>query len=327
MKMRWTIMILVVFGMISAVAATILVSILRSGTGDLSSEVKVLVASQSAPAMYVVTPGLISSNKIVRKTLPEGYLTDPIQAIGRVLAVPVVEGQILTIHCFITEGAGAQLASVLPHGMRAVSVPVSAQSVMGGFLYPGCIVDVLATFSLAYAEREAGQAVSTTLLQGVQVLAVQNISVISKPELEKKGILEERRGTSGGAMTVTLMVDSKQAEALQLASENGHIMLAMRNPFDTKSSDIDATILSQGQLAKRGSTLTATVLSGKGRDEILKEGEPNLIGLGEPETSGKLTGFERRTGPQWEVTVIRGLKVNKEVIDASKDSTVVENEE
>jgi len=322
MKMKWTIVILVVFGMISAVATTILVNVLRHGTsGDLSSIMDVLVASRPLPAMSVVTPSHIIKRKIAKNLLPEGYLLDPSQAVGKVLSKPVVQGQVLTKHCFITEGGGAQLAASLPQGMRAVSVPVSSHSVMGGLLYPGCVVDVLATFSLTYTERETGQAISTTLLQGIQVLAIQEVSVVSKPEPEKKGVLDTRRGTSYSTLTVTLMVNSKQAEALQLASQNGHIMLAMRNPSDKQTTDIAATVLSEGQLAKFGSNLTTTVLSGKNEDGALKNYDPNLI----------TTGFEgitrARVSPQWEVTVIRGIKVSKEVIDTSKDDTVVENKE
>jgi pilus assembly protein CpaC len=289
MKMKWTIVILVVFGVISAIATTILVNVLRHNTsGDLSSEIEVLVASRSIPAMSIITSSHINKNKIARKFLPEGYLTDPSQAIGRVLSKPIVENQVLTKYCFITDSGGAQLASSLPQGMRAVSVPVSSHSVMGGLLYPGCIVDVLATFPLTYTEHETGQAISTTLLQGIQVLAVQDVSVVSKPEPEK-GALDTRKGTSYGALTVTLMVNSKQAEALQLASENGHIMLAMRNPFDKQSIDPAATVLSEGQLAKLGSNLPATVLSGKNGYD------PNLItkGANKPETYGKLAPYQQ----------------------------------
>lgn len=327
MKMKWTIVILVVFGMISAVAATLLVNILRHNAGgDLSSNIEVLVASRSIPAMSVVTPSHINKSKIARNLLPEGYLSDTSQAVGKVLSKPIVESQVLTKHCFITEGGGAQLAASLPQGMRAVSVPVSSHSVMGGLLYPGCVVDVLATFSLTSMARETGQAVSATLLQGVQVLAIQDVSVVSKPDPEKKGVLDTRKETSYGSMlTVTLMVNPKQAEALQLAIGSGHIMLAMRNPSDKQTMDIAATVLSEGQLAKFGSNLTTTVLSGKNGDNVLQGSDSNLITTEKPTDFEKITSA--RVSPQWEVTVIRGDKVSKEVTDTSKEGTVVENKE
>jgi len=326
MKMKWTIVILVVFGMISAVAATLLVNILRHNAGgDLSSNIEVLVASRSMPAMSVVTPSHINKSKIARNLLPEGYLSDPSQAVGKVLSKPIVESQVLTKHCFITEGGGAQLAASLPQGMRAVSVPVSSHSVMGGLLYPGCVVDVLATFSLT-STREVGQAVSATLLQGVQVLAIQDVSVVSKPDPEKKGVLDTRKETSYGSMlTVTLMVNPKQAEALQLAIGSGHIMLAMRNPSDKQTMDIAATVLSEGQLAKFGSNLTTTVLSGKNGDNVLQGSDSNLITTEKPTDFEKITSA--RVSPQWEVTVIRGAKVSKELIDTSQNGTTVENKE
>jgi len=335
--MKWTVLVLVVLGIVAAVCATFLVNVLRhemTRSSDKYANAEVVMAATVLPAMSVVTSEHIFKDKISKQKLPVDYLSDPVQAVGKVLAVPVVTGQVLTRHCFVTEGTGAQLAAVLPHGMRAASVPVSKHSVMGGLLYPGCVVDVLASFKLSSKERSKGQAISTTLLQNIQVLAVQDTSVVSKPDPDKQDTLNKGRITNVNTLTVTLMVDSKQAEALQLAKENGRITLAMRNPLDKRPVDIGATVLSQGRLAKWGSALAPSVFAaqitgvGIGRDGVADPNSAALAGQLNhglkptfPSAFSIAESWAERSG-QWEVTVIRGRKVTEEVLEISGNNNM-----
>jgi pilus assembly protein CpaB len=330
--MKWTILILVILGLVAAFATTVLVSVLRTDkqAGDLKGDVEVVVAKRSLPAMSVITSDLIEKNKVPRKGLPDGSLTDSIQAVGRVLAVPVVEGQVLTKYSFITQGTGAQLLATLPQGMRAVSVPISGNSaVMGGMLYPGCVVDVLASFRLPGSERR-GEAISTSLLQGVQVLAVQEESIVSRPSEDKKNKLLEGKKDYGGNLTVTLMVDTKQAEALQLAMDNGKISLAMRNPLDKMPVDIDATVLSQGRLAKGASQLESSVpIARQNWSPSDSNQDSNSLNAWNTERLRKVfsdTEDWTRKVPQWQVTVIRGSEVKEEMLEVQENETPVENE-
>jgi pilus assembly protein CpaB len=270
--MKLAVIALIILGVLAAVSASILVSTLRtesSGSADKAtpSDVEVALAKRSLPAMSVITSDHVVKRTAPRDKLPEGQPSSPAQAIGRVLAVPVVEGQVLTESCFVTEGTGALVAAALPYGMRAVSVSLSNRSLSGGLLYPGCVVDVLASFKLRSSDRVRGQGISTTLLRGIQVLAVEEDSIVSRKEDKvEKGF--GGRATSR-RVAVTLMVDPRQAEALQLASENGSISLAMRNPLDKGPVDIDATVLSQGRLANLGSLLTPAVFAAKTETETV----------------------------------------------------------
>ena len=183
--MKWAIVVLIIFGLLAALSASLLVNALRSETtGDpkLSGkgEVKAVVAVKSLPARSLITPQDITVKNVPRKGLAATYFSEPEQVVGKVLRVPVAEGKVLTQSELLTGGSGVQLAATLQPGMRAVSVPVSIHSVMGGMLYPGCIVDVIATFRLS-DQADRGQAMSTTLLRGIQVLAIQNASVVYTP--------------------------------------------------------------------------------------------------------------------------------------------------
>jgi Flp pilus assembly protein CpaB len=104
-------------------------------------------------------------------------------------------------------------------------------------MYPGCIVDVLFTSKLSGGDRR-GQAVTITILQGIQVLSVWGDVIASIPT---PGQSNNARWSSPRArgLTVTLLVDPKQAEVLQLASDNGTLSLTIRNPLD---KDLDSMI-------------------------------------------------------------------------------------
>ena len=331
--MKWSVTILVVLGLLAAISAAILVGTLRSdssaaaGSGS-SADVKVVLANKSLPAMSVVTAGYVTEGTASKNELPQGYLTSPVQAVGKILVIPVVEGQVLTASCFVSEGSGAQLAAAIPPGMRAVSVTLSSRAVSGGLLYPGCVVDVLVSFGLKTGGRDnRGEALSTTLLHGIQVLAIEDNSIVSnKDDDKKKGALGQSR-TGSGNVSVALMVDPRQAEALQLATDYGRISLSMRNPLDRYPVDIDATVLSEGRLAKLGSMLTPSVLATVLVDDSPKGTETDNLRISTSKGSETKireekglraffgTGRDLERSPRWGVTVIRGRDVLEQELD------------
>jgi len=274
--MKLGIIVLLVLGVVAAGSAALLVGTLSIHSNEAKkadvSKVEVAKAKINMPAMTVITLSHIETEEIPKDKLPEGKVFSPSQVVGKVLAVSVVEGQVLTDACFVTEGSGAHLASALPYGMRAVSVTLSSKAIPDELLlYPGCVVDVLVSFRLSSSDRNMGSAISTTMLREVQVLAVEGNSVVTKQDVE--GEVKAKAKRSNGQVTVTLMVDSKQAEALQLAIDNGNISLAIRNPLDKKMVDAEATVLSQGRLASLASVLTPAVFSEANVEEQLSLAE------------------------------------------------------
>ncbi|MBN2270323.1 MAG: Flp pilus assembly protein CpaB [Sedimentisphaerales bacterium] len=325
--MKWSIAVLITLGLLASLSAAILVKVLRlNKSGALPAETEVVLASQDMPAMSVLESSNLTVKKVPRDKLSAGYLSDTVQAVGKILAVPVVEGQMLTESCFVTEGSSAQIAASLPSGMRAVAVSLTSASISGGLLYPGCVVDVLASFRLP-SSSERGEALSTTLLRGINVLAVHGTSVVSK-EAEEDTKTSSR--PSQGRLTVTLMVDSKQAEALQLAAEHGQISLALRNPLDKAPVDTEAMVLSQGRLAQLGSAMapvipgsgdgananvaqitdlvsaSATQADARGASGPLKQPGSKVQQPSDAGNSGKLS---------WPVTVIRGTQIQQQDLD------------
>jgi pilus assembly protein CpaB len=122
------------------------------------------------------------------------------------------------------ENAGFGLPSLIPPGMRAVSVRVNDTSAVSGFVLPGTRVDVLLTGN----PQGSNEPQTDTVLENVAVIATGQ-------RLERNSA-----GEPQSAPVVTLLVSPDDAERLTLAASQGHIQLALRNPLDTKQEDVAA---------------------------------------------------------------------------------------
>jgi pilus assembly protein CpaB len=129
---------------------------------------------------------------------------------------PVLEGNLAP------KEAGAGLPSVIPEGMRALSVRVDDVVGVAGFVVPGTMVDVLATGDMGGTSSGGNDSVTRTILEDVRVLAAG------------QKIEQDKDGKPQTVSVVTLLVDPGQADKLTLASTEARIHLALRNTIDTK---------------------------------------------------------------------------------------------
>ena len=105
------------FMLLFAVGACLLLT--RSvNIDEITETVEVAICKESLPTGTVITNEIIVKEVVSRNEVLEGPLPNTMKIIGRVLAVPVVEGQVLTEACFVKEGVGEKLASQIPHGDR-----------------------------------------------------------------------------------------------------------------------------------------------------------------------------------------------------------------
>jgi len=151
--------------------------------------------------------------------VPASAFGDPKDVIGRGLLLPVIQNEpILPMKLASTE-AGAGLPPAIPPGLRAVSVRVNEVIGVAGYVLPGTRVDVVATVSPTGQNNDIA---SKVVLTNVQVLAAGTK-------------IERNTGDKNKPIpvtVVTLLVDPEEAERLTLASTEGKIQLALRNPLD-----------------------------------------------------------------------------------------------
>ena len=150
--------------------------------------------------------------------LPEGAFKDPQELVGRGLIQPVTQNETVLPAKLAPVGAGAGLPPVIPEGMRALSVRVNDVIGVAGYVLPGTRVDVLATVS---PTNTPGDMTSKVVLTNVLVLAAGT-------RIEQD--VENNKPVS--VSVVTLQVNPMEAERLTLASTEGKIQLALRNPLD-----------------------------------------------------------------------------------------------
>ena len=149
---------------------------------------------------------------------PEGTFTTPTEIVGRGLIVPVVKNEPILAAKLASKEAGSGLPPVIPEGMRAVSVRVDDVVGVAGYVLPGNRVDVLAT---ANPSDHRADMTTKVILSNVQVLTAGT-------RME-----QDQENTKPVQVTVvTLLVFPEQSERLALASTEGKIQLALRNPLD-----------------------------------------------------------------------------------------------
>jgi pilus assembly protein CpaB len=154
---------------------------------------------------------------------PEGAFSQTADLIGRGLIVPMVKNEPVLNAKLASKEAGAGLPPVIPEGMRAVSVRVNEVVGVAGYVLPGNRVDVVATASPTDSRSDT---TSKVVLSNVQVLTAGTRMEQSQDENKPMQVT-----------VVTLLVNPEQAERLALASTEGKIQLALRNPLDTSAPE------------------------------------------------------------------------------------------
>jgi pilus assembly protein CpaB len=149
---------------------------------------------------------------------PEGAFVRPDEIVGRGVVVPIVKNEPILPAKLASKEAGAGLPPVIPEGMRAVSVRVNEVIGVAGYVLPGTRVDVLATAS---PTNNPVDMTTKVVLANVQVLTAGT-------RLEQ----DQKDGKPVQVTVVTMSVTPEQAERLALASTEGKIQLALRNPLD-----------------------------------------------------------------------------------------------
>lgn len=145
---------------------------------------------------------------------------------GAIVRMSITSGQPLWDPAVVfTKGSGF-MAAILPKGMRAVAMDVSAESGAGGFILPDDHVDVLLTRRDKTSEKVTGveKYVTESILRNVRVLAIDQS-------------VEEKNGQKVVVgHTATLEVTPDQAETLALSRQLGSLSLALRSLVDSPSS-------------------------------------------------------------------------------------------
>ncbi|MCJ7712749.1 MAG: SAF domain-containing protein [Chloroflexi bacterium] len=158
-KGRWIVLLGVVLALVAGGAAFFLINTAQQQAGQSGLKyTKAVVAVLEIPARKPIETADIA----VREDIPldgtneAGLITDPNELIGRILAVDVKPGQLVTTNLLASTTAGGQFSILKPdetvapdsEAWRAISLTVSDDRAVGGMLGAGMTVDVFMTATI-----------------------------------------------------------------------------------------------------------------------------------------------------------------------------------
>lgn len=193
----------------------------KSGPAVVASEGVVVAADD----IQVGTKISASDLRLVQfpvANLPKGFYSKIKDVEGRGAVLPISAGEFVLPNRLAAEKSGYGLPSLIPPGMRAVSVRVNDIVAVAGFVIAGTHVDVLLTGN----PGNSGEQQTTTVLENVAVIATGQ-------KLERSSAGEPQT-----TPVITLLVSPDDGQKLTLASRQGTIQLALRNPLDTKEENV-----------------------------------------------------------------------------------------
>lgn len=161
---------------------------------------------------WVEWPEKSITSSMIKRSADGDSMAELANAIAR---STIHEGEPIMAQRIVRPGQGGFMAAILPEGMQAISVRISAESGAGGFILPGDRVDVLLT-------RSEGKRASETVLSNVRVLAIDQAF---------------RPGEKGEQVavgkTATLELTPPQAKVLATSEALGNLSFTLRSLADS----------------------------------------------------------------------------------------------
>lgn len=176
----------------------------------------VVVAARSMPMGTQIAKDDVKVTAWPSRTPITGGFTKVADVLNRGLIAEVNENEPITESRLAPLAAGAGLPPAIPPGLRAISVRVNEVIGVAGFVVPGTHVDIVVSV------RNNNEMMSRVVVSNVQVLTAG-----TRYDQE-----EGKQGKPIPSTVVTVLVSPDDAERIALASNEGSITLALRNPLD-----------------------------------------------------------------------------------------------
>jgi pilus assembly protein CpaB len=200
---------------------------------------RVLVAKRALTAGTIITADALGFQPWPKELVQDAYFiegeADMNKLLGTVVRYPITAGEPVTQGSLVAPGDRGFLAAALGPGMRAVTVPVTAMTGVGGFIFPGDRVDLVLSQEIQANDDGAPLRAAETMVRNLRVLATDQTTEKTTDENGKTVVSEFR--------TVTLEVTPKIAEKIAVSQTFGTINLALRSLSDNPA-DLERALAS-----------------------------------------------------------------------------------
>ncbi|WP_296674996.1 Flp pilus assembly protein CpaB [Novosphingobium sp.] len=246
---------------------------------------KVLVAQRALPVGTIITADSVSYQQWPKEMIQDAYFidgeSDMNKLLGTVVRYPVTAGQPVTQGALVKPGDRGFLAAALGPGMRAVTIPVSKQTGVAGFIFPGDHVDLVLTQQVKPTDSGDTLKTAETIVRNLRVLATDQST-----ETET----ENGKTVVKTASNVTLEVTPKLAEKIAVADNIGKLSLSLRSLADSQA-DLDRAIAG-------GNVKVPAGMSKEDEDKFLSQALNRPVDAGATfVTGGDVSRFQRRSMP------------------------------
>ncbi len=177
----------------------------------------VIVSKVSIPAGGVILDSQIEVAQRPISDIPSSSIKTIKSAKGRIVRTTIFPGEIIMDERLVKPGSLGGLPSLIPKGMRAITLKVDDTTSVSGFVRPGHFVDILTTVDVDGTEKT----ISKTILQSIRVIATGH-EIENSDEKKKAKVIP----------TVTVLATLEQSERITLATNAGLIRLVLRNHED-----------------------------------------------------------------------------------------------
>ena len=231
-KSRYIIVAGVVLALVAGGAAFYLLNQAQQQAGTAGLQrIPAVVAARTIPARKPIEPGDVTVREVpLDPTNENGLISSPENVVGRVLAVSVLEGQLVTTNLLASTKEGGQFSILGPdeeqtfgpdsEAWRAVSIDVPDVRAVGGLIQVGQTVDVFVTATINVPQDllEAGRYYTDRSTK----IVYQNLPILAK---------------SGTMYVVKATLAVAEEIAHLQATGNASFSLALRPEIDTRVLD------------------------------------------------------------------------------------------
>ena len=286
---------LLVGALVIAVITAVMAKNMFVGAGAAQAEAapavplgpKILVARKALPVGTIVDQESLAFQAWPKEMMQNAYYveggpdSDISKLLGTVVRNPITAGQPITRGALVGPNDRGFLAAALGPGMRAVTVPVSATSGVGGFVFPGDRVDMVLTQEVRGGGDGPPLRVSETIVRNLRVLATDQ-------RIDSKD--EEGKTVPKLFNTITLEATPRLAEKIAVAQSLGMLSLALRSIADN-TAELERAVASGEVKVPAGTN------PGQERQLLLAVANRPIDTNTTYTTGGDVSRFQRRTVP------------------------------
>lgn len=248
---------------------------------------RVLVAKRALTAGTIITADALGFQPWPKELVKDAYFidgeADMSKLLGTVVRYPVTAGEPVTQGSLVAPGDRGFLAAALGPGMRAVTVPVSAMTGVGGFVFPGDRVDLVLT------QEVEGEGTSLKAAETV----LRNLRVLATDQTTEQTTDENGKTVVRAFRTVTLEVTPKIAEKIAVAQTIGTLSLVLRSLADN-DAELERAVAASDIVIPANATPEQ-------EEKLLKAALSRPIDKGTTfSTGGDVSRFQRKTVPPQE---------------------------